>query len=305
MMFTAQPASIQPGQPVTLQWATENPSGVAIEPNLGRVTARGSRQVSPAATTTYTLKVGGPNNTMVTKSVTVSVAGTAAIAAPAQTSAAKTEPPRMPNGKPDFSGVYNSAAGGGRGGAAAAPDPSGLPTTPTLRPGAEKFKVVRGPNDAGLYADCMPTGVPGAFMVPYQWEVVQGVDHMVILYEYPHLFRVIPTNGGAHQADLDPTWMGDSIGRWEGDTLVVDTIGFNDKTEIPGGYKHTEDLHVVERFRRSNFDAIEYEATIEDPNVFVKPWIIRRTFALRPELDKVDEFVCENNQDYSKFFKKN
>jgi len=85
---------------------------------------------------------------------------------------------------------------------------------------------------------------------------------------------------------------------------VVDTVGFNDKTEVPGGYRHSEALHVVERFRRSSFDTLEYQATIEDPNVFEKPWIVSRTFPLRPELERVDEFVCENNQDYSKLFKK-
>jgi len=67
---------------------------------------------------------------------------------------------------------------------------------------------------------------------------------------------------------------------------------------------HSEALHVVERFRRSSFDTLEYQATIEDPNVFEKPWIVSRTFPLRPELERVDEFVCENNQDYSKLFKK-
>jgi len=146
--------------------------------------------------------------------------------------------------------------------------------------------------------------VPGAYFVPYQWEIVQGRDRVVIVYEYPHLFRIIPTDGTPHPADPDPTWMGDSIGRWEGDALVVDTIGFNDKTELPGGYKHTEALHVVERFHRTDFNNLDYEATVEDPNVFVKPWTIVRGFPLRPDLTKVDEFICENNHDYSKFFEK-
>jgi len=92
---------------------------------------------------------------------------------------------------------------------------------------------------------------------------------------------VIPTDGSPHPADPDPTWMGDSIGRWEGDTLVVDAIAFNDRTELPGGYRHTEALHVVERFHRIDFDHLQWDATIEDPSVFTKPWILSRTFALR------------------------
>ena len=97
--------------------------------------------------------------------------------------------------------------------------------------------------------------------------------------------------------------MGDSIGHWEGDTLVVDSVGFNDKTEI-NGYRHTDKLHIVERFRRPDVNTLQYEATLEDPNVFVKPWTVSRSFALRPDLAKVDEFVCEHNTDYTKFFEK-
>ena len=292
MDFKAQPETIQPGGSVTLTWQTENPSGVTIDPGIGRVTARGSRQVSPSSTTTYTLTVRGPANSTLTKTVTVNVAGTSAADAPVA-AAAKKDVPRMPDGKPDLSGVYNFG-GGGRGGNSIAAK---------LKPGAEKFKVVRGPNDAGQYADCMPVGVPQAYSVPYQWEIVQGMDHIVIMYEYPHTFRVIPITNAPHQADLDPTWMGDSIAHWEGDTLIVDVTGFNDKTELPGGFRHTESLHVVERFHRVDFDTLEYRATVEDPNVFEAPWTVERTFPLRPELAKVDEFVCENNHDYSKLFK--
>jgi hypothetical protein len=264
------------------------------------VTTRGSRQVKPAATTTYTLTVRGPNGTE-TRSLKVTVAGTVERAVSNDKAADSKPAPRMADGKPDLSGVYNSSSfnfGGAqvRG--------QNNPIAATLKPGAEKFKVVRGPNDSGQYSNCNPTGVPGAYFVPYQWEIVQGRDRVVIVYEYPHLFRVIPIDGTPHPADPDPTWMGDSVGRWEGDTLVVDTIGFNDKTELPGGYKHTEALHVVERFHRADFNNLDYEATVEDPNVFEKPWTIVRGFPLRPDLTKVDEFICENNHDYSKFFEK-
>ena len=274
-----------------LVWGTENPSGVTIEPDLGRVTPRGSRQVKPPATTTYTLTVRGPNNQTLTQTVTINVAGTERRILTSEATPRKT--PRMPDGKPDLSGVYNF--GGGRGGAGEGP---------VLKAGAEKFKVVRGPADRGLYADCMPTGIPNAYSVPYQWQIVQGTDKVVIVYEYPHLFRIIPTHGGPHPADPDPTWMGDSIAHWEGDTLVIDVAGFNDKTELPGGYKHTESLHVIERFTRVDLDNLQYEAMIEDPNVFEKPWKMTRTFTLRPDLERVDEFVCENNRDYSSFYKK-
>jgi hypothetical protein len=296
--FSAQPESIKPGQSVTLTWAAENPTTVAIDPIIGKVRPRGTKTISPAATTTYTLTVHGPKDQVITKSVTVTVAGTvAANVAPAATS---NETPRMPDGKPNLTGVYNSSSFN-FGGAAVRGERQ--PIQAELKPGAEKYKVVRGPTDAGVYADCMPTGVPLAYFVPYQWEIVQGLDKVVILYEYLHMFRVVSING-THPADPDPTWMGDSIGHWEGDTLVVDTIGFNDRTELPGAYRHSEALHVVERFHRTDFDHLEWEATIEDPNVFAKPWTLIRTFPLRTDLDKVDEYVCENNKDYKQFFGK-
>ena len=85
--------------------------------------------------------------------------------------------------------------------------------------------------------------------------------------------------------------------------MVVDTIGFNDKTEI-SGYKHTESLHIVERISRPDFETLQYQAMIEDPNVFEKPFAANRSFSLRPDMAKVDEFVCENNRDYTGLFDK-
>ena len=97
--------------------------------------------------------------------------------------------------------------------------------------------------------------------------------------------------------------MGEAVGRWDGDTLVVDTIGFNEKTEV-SGYMHTTALHVMERYRRVA-NGLQYDVTVEDPNVFAKPWVFpARVLPARPEEERVDEFVCESNVDYSKFFSK-
>jgi hypothetical protein len=300
IQFEARPASIQPGQSATLVWATENPSGVTISPELGRVTPRGSRVVNPKATTVYTITVGGPAGDSVSLSATVTVAGTAAVTTSASTAGTR-EVPRI-DGKPDLSGVYNFGGGGGAGGRGAA-GAAAAPAGPELKPGAERFRVVRGPTESGPLSNCMPVAGPAAFTVPYQFQMIQNKDYVIILHEYPNTHRIIPTNGATHPVDPDPTWLGDSVGKWEGDTLVVDTIGFNDKTEL-NGFKHTEGLHIVERFRRPNFDTLEYEATLEDPNVFVRPWSVARSFPLRPDLHKIDEFICENNKDYQHLFAK-
>jgi hypothetical protein len=302
MDFKAEPASIRPGEKANLSWTTENPSGITLDPDIGRVTPRGVMQVSPASTTTYTLTVRGPNNQVLTKTVTVNVAGTTA-ASLSGANAAKKEVPRTAAGHPDLTGVYDISFGGGGGRGGRGGNAAAAPAGPQLKPGAEKFKVVRPAEDTGQYSDCMPLAGPQAFAVPYQFEIVESSNHVAVLNGYPGTFRTIPTDGGPHPADPDPTWMGDSIGHWEGDTLVVDTVGFNDKTEI-NGYKHTEALHTIERFSRPEYNTLQYEATLDDPNVFVKPWSMTRSFTLRPDLTKVDEFVCEHNIDYNKFFEK-
>src|SRR5207244_5727149 len=233
--FEARASSIRPRESVVLVWETENPSGITIEPSIGTVAARGTKQVTPAATTTYTLTIrGGPS-----KSVTVTVAGTSpAGATPAVSANSNKKDARMPDGKPDLSGVYGSAG-----------LPAGTPM-PVLKPGAEKYRIVRGPNDVRgrttLGTDCKPLGIPQTYITPYPFQFVQTPKLLVQLFEYPNAIRMIPVDGRPHAVDPDPTWMGSAVGHWEGDTLVVDTIGFNDKTEVHGRM-HSEDVHVVER----------------------------------------------------------
>jgi len=303
--LVAEPATIQSGQSVTLRWSVENPTTVTLDP-LGRVAPRGQRTLTPSATTTYTLSVTGAGNSGEKRTVTVVVQGTKAAASPsdAVASIAKKPVPRTAEGRPDLSGIYGyGAGGGGRGAQPATTAPGSLPTTPTLKAGAEKFKVVRGADDTGQYSSCMPPGIPQSFFVPYYIQIVQAPKAVVVAHEYLNLSRIIPTDGRTQAADPDPSWMGHPVGRWDGDTLVVDSIGFNDRTEI-NGYRHTESLHVIERFRRADFDTLQYEATIEDPNVFAEPWVIRRTFPLLTEYDSLNEFVCENNRDYKPLFGK-
>lgn len=290
--FEAKPAIVRAGEPVLLVWHTENPSGVAIEPGLGAVVPRGSRQVTPSATTTFTLTMkGGPSRTVV-----VTVQGTAAT--PAASTAAPVKPGRMPDGTPDMSGVYNFA---------------GLPagtTPPPLKTGAEQFRIVRGgPGDVKGRTtlttgnDCNPLGIPQTYITPYPFQIIHTPKMIVMVYEYPNAVRFVPIDGRPLPIDPDPTWMGNSVGRWEGDVLVIEAIGFNDKTEVHG-FMHTEALRVVERFRRLENGSLQYEVRVEDPNVWDGPWNIpARTFAYRPELDFVSEFVCESRVDYGRLFK--
>ncbi len=201
-------------------------------------------QITPRSTTTYTLTVTGPNNTTLTKTVTVKVNGSVSGNAPVETAAVIH---RMPDGKPDLTGVYGAGGGGlgrGRGAAPGAPGGRGgggrgaAPAGPELKPGMDKYRVVRPANDPGPLSDCMPIAGPAAYTVPYQFQIIQNQNYVVIFHEYPGVFRIVPING-VHPVDPDPTWMGDAVGKWDGDTFVVDMVGFNDKTEL-SGFKHSK-----------------------------------------------------------------
>lgn len=307
--FAASPVSIKPGESFVLSWATEAGTPT-IDNGVGPVPLHGTIKVAPKATTTYTL--GFTNNADVKKSLTVTVAGTTPIAPAAADAGAAARTIARIDGKPDFSGMYGftgmAGLGRGAGGAAAAPVPppspfANLPATPTLKPGVENRAK---PAPAGGTADCMPLPADTAFGVPYPFQVVQNKTHVVILNEYPGNFRVIPIDQ-PHRADAadDPTWMGDSVGHWEGDTLVIDTIGYNGKHSIGGIQEPSEKFHSMERLTPIGGTNIYYEIVYEDPEKATGQW--RKNPATyvrdsRPGVNKVMEFVCENNRDYLPLF---
>jgi hypothetical protein len=146
-------------------------------------------------------------------------------------------------------------------------------------------------------AQCMLLGVPAITMNPMPLEIVQTPKKTVILYEVMRAFRIIPSDGRSHPGDLDPTYMGDSVAHWDGDTFVVDVIGFNDKTWLDGaGHFHSEALHVVERYTRTPEDTIHYEVTAEDPNILTKPWkVVDTQLRHPPREDRVMEYECVQN----------
>jgi len=122
---------------------------------------------------------------------------------------------------------------------------------------------------------CYLPGVPRITYAGLPFQIFQGPDKVTILYEYAHANRYIYTNGTKHPRGPIDWWLGDSRGRWEGDTLVVDTVHFNDQTWFDrAGNFHSDELHVVERYSLIDADHLNYQATIEDPKVFIRPWNI-------------------------------
>ena len=145
-------------------------------------------------------------------------------------------------------------------------------------------------------ASCFPPGLPRIYLIRGEpMEIVQVAGRVIMLFEYDHFVRQIYTDGRPHNTDLGPTWMGDAIGEWEGDTLVIDTIGFNDKTRLDTiGHPHSEQLRVVQRFTRKDPMHIAFEITVEDPVMYTEPFKNTRTFTLRPNWELM-EYACEEN----------
>ncbi len=189
--------------------------------------------------------------------------------------------PRTPDGKPDLQGIWrvmNSANVDIQDHSASSAGPAGHGVVvgnelPYLPAALEKKKANAAKwQTEDPFAKCFLPGVPRATYTGLPFQIIQTPGHVAIAYEYVHASRVIYTARTQHQEDVE-WWMGDSRGRWEGETLVVDVTNLNDLSWFDkAGNHHSNALHVVERYTRTGPDHMQYEATIEDPKVFSKPW---------------------------------
>jgi hypothetical protein len=240
-------------------------------------------------------------------------------AAQARPAAAGAQMPRTPEGKPDFSGIWqalttaawdiqdhNSALAGylgvppGRG----VVEGNEIPYKPDALAQKKKNFEKRDTEDPA-FVKCLLPGVPRATYMPYPFEIVQNPRMVGIRYEFARAVRTIDL-AGKSRAWLEgwpDFWMGDSRGKWEGDTLVVDVRKLHEGTWFDhAGNFHTEEMHVVERYTPIDRDHIQYEATIEDPNVFTRPW--KMSMPLYRIIDKnfeIFEWDCRFDQDSEKY----
>jgi hypothetical protein len=209
--------------------------------------------------------------------------------------AAESKPvPRTPDGKPDFSGYFDIQY---------TPDMAtrkedSVPYTP-----AGKAAFINHDSKDDPTANCWLPGVPRIMQSPYPAQIVQTPSYLVILFEYMHTFRSIPLNGRPHPPEMEPAFMGDSSGHWDGDTIVVDTVGLKGSPWTwldTAGHQHSDKMHVTERFRRTP-DNIEYEYTVDDPEMYSAPWTLKRALTpqkANPALPEIIEYSCsENNRD--------
>ena len=149
-----------------------------------------------------------------------------------------------------------------------------------------------------IYRSCSPPGFPRIYLHPFPMQIAQVPGQVIMLFEWDSMRHQIFTDGRPHDAALGPSWMGDSIGHWEGDTLVADTGNFNDKTWLDRmGHPHSDALRVVERIRRVDHDHMVDDITIEDPKAYTRPWTARLYFVLKPTWTLGEQF-CEDQESF-------
>jgi hypothetical protein len=150
---------------------------------------------------------------------------------------------------------------------------------------------------------CFPPGVPRIYLHALPMEILQVPGRIFMRFELDHNLREIWMDGRSHPKDPNPSYMGNSIGTWEGNTLVVDTIGFNDKTWLDReGHRHSEELHLIERLQRVNAHTLQDDMTIIDPKTFTKPWKTQITFELRPDWE-ILEHTCADSGNFDNVLK--
>jgi hypothetical protein len=227
--------------------------------------------------------------------------------------------PRAANGKPELSGVWqveptpaeemrrlfgDMSADGALGDTTSAFSKYLInilldfkPEESPLRPEfAELLRQRRGKETPLLH--CLPIGIPADDLLPGPFKIIQTPELILVRNEYENTLRQIYTDGRKPPTDPDPLWLGYSVGKWDADTLVVDTVGFNDRGWLDGtGHPRSEALHVVERFHRRDFGHMDVQVTIDDPKVYTKPFSVKFTELLQPDSDVTEYFCAENEKD--------
>jgi hypothetical protein len=213
--------------------------------------------------------------------------------------------PRMANGKPDFSGMYTPPstvkATGPRGNLIFNADKMA-----PVKPGAESLLYHPRTGDARLdepRAMCLPAGFPSGMLYILPIQIVQNPKHIVIIPELQRAARIIPTDGRPHRDGIEPSYYGDSVGRWDGDTLIIDTVNFKPwilddyhYTDPTKSRWHTDALRTTEHLTRVG-DKLQYRITIDDPKIFTRPFSQDFELTLRSDWDSLGllEYVCEEN----------
>jgi hypothetical protein len=220
-------------------------------------------------------------------------------------------PKLTPDGKPNLEGFWNNQAGSAPWDIEPHPAAFQIPPGEGIIVDTPNRKIPYKPEalekrndlrDHHIFDDpqghCAPSGIPRQTYTPFGFQIVQTRGSVIILYEAEHAYRVIRTDGSGHLPSTIKLWQGDSIGHWDGNTLVVDSTNFNGRTwlDMAGNFT-TDSLHVVERFTPTDANTIQYEATIEDPTIYTRPW--KMAFPIRRNTQSgyyILEFACHEGE---------
>ena len=206
----------------------------------------------------------------------------------------------------DLTGIWNALRGPYDVASFSKGDP---PMTPWGEEQFKKAKPSQGPRGVALdqttdrVYQCFPPGMPYIYLQLFPMQIVQTPTEVIELFEYDHTVRHIFIDGRTHPRDVTPTYNGDSIGHWEGNTLVVDTIGLNGKLWLDRvGHPDSDQMHIVERIQRIDEKTLQVDFTFDDPKSYTKPWTAQMRFRLHPDWSIIED-VCEDNRAFDNFEK--
>jgi hypothetical protein len=236
---------------------------------------------------------------------TVAVAMAAVVGASPSHAQSQDEVPRLANGQPDFTGIYSAPetvnATGPRGGKI-----FNAPNMGPVKPGAESLLYVPRTGDMRIdepRAMCLPAGFPSGMLYILPIQFIQHSNYLVIIPELQHAARIIPTDGRPHREGIEPTYYGDSVGTWEDDTLVIESVNFKrwilddyHYTDPTKSRWHSDALKTTERLHRVG-NTLQYQITIDDPKIFERPWSQDYELTLRPDWEQLGliEYACQAN----------
>jgi hypothetical protein len=218
---------------------------------------------------------------------------------PSQQSAAAKDNASAPNDPHNLNGMWEFFANIPGQGIYATPSKTPPPMTPWAKAKYDEAKPGYGPkaqaggNDPIL--KCFPTGIPRIIFFPQPLEIVQTPERIFMFFEREHEWRQIWTDGRSHPKNMEPTWMGDSIGKWDGDTFVVDTVGLTEKSWLDFyGDPHSDDMHLIERYKRVDYDSLTLQVIVEDPKAYTSTWVgDTKTYKLlKGKKAYMDELPC-------------
>jgi len=199
--------------------------------------------------------------------------------------------PRLPNGKPSMAGIWSQTR---RADVTNSRIPGFVKELPYTAWGKQQWESYDPAKNGDYAGNCLPFGVSRSIFGPHPLQIIQDNDHLVMLFEQNTWFHIVPTDGRSFDKELPPSWFGESIGHWEGETLVVETKNINGWTKVDTiGHPLSKQARIIQTFKRVDAGHIEHTFTVDDPKTYTRAWTVNNTWPLEPAGTKIMEYSCE------------